>query len=487
MLPIPIRLPRHSRAVGGQNTNGFPPNFFPQLSAGQVASAIPQSAMTPPRSNPNPSANVPPSVNGAMPLRPQTPPTPSNRVNSQPLPQHKPPVPQFNRNVATNMGALQSDMPQFGGYYAGGRLKRATGGQNFSQYVANVPVGGSTGAVNSPYVGSPALNGPSVAQIGNNGIPVGSTAGTSTQQVPSFIGAQSDVPNPNAPPAASAAASTAAPTPISPSETLGQIYGGAGNIPGTFYGETNTSPSNPAILAQMTYGQFSNLDPNQAGQVQSYVNGLASGGKIPQFRRGRAVGGPPPSSEMAPWFTRREASDQIHTSGLFGGASAGRADTLNRSVPVDSHVIPSDVVASIGKGNTLAGGNVLTGAFHSLPYGVPSSGGRGTPALRLPTPPRIEPQQGLSMPRLGDSTGGRKTDHGASTVPIAASSGEFLVHPAGVYQKGLEAAKSMKLDPRELTPRKVMDLGHDVIDAFIVHHRKHEIKTLSRLPPPARD
>lgn len=528
---------RHYRAAGGQNISDFAPNTFPQFSVAQIANAIPKRAtMGDGTTNPNPIVTKP------MPLRLPMPQASANRSSNQ-LPQHKPPVPQYQSSTTSepdNVAIAQVNplpqhkpqIPQFtpsitsepdnvpppGGYYAGGRLKRASGGQNFSQYVANVPVGGSTGASNSPYV----------ASIGTNGLPTGSVPQSNGGQFKSFTGAQSDVPNPNVQNTASSAAPSSTPTingtavgyyglqngsytPLSTSQNgityedpesnlfsgtngIGPAYSfsqaGEGNIPtpnitpqSTFYSDTGGVP-----------GYVSGNQSSNPYTGQIYVEGsgggysqFAKGGKIPQFRAHRAAGGPPPSSEMAPWFTRAEARNQLHVGGLFGGSAAGRDDTLNRSVPTDSHVIPSDIVASIGKGNTLAGGNILTGMFHSQPYGLPASGGRGTPALRLPSVHAPAPQAGLPMPRLDNANGGRHTDHGAQTVPIAASSGEFLIHPAGVYQKGLEAAKNMKLDPKKLTPRKIMDLGHDVVDAFILHQRKKEIKTLSRLPPPARD
>lgn len=248
------------------------------------------------------------------------------------------------------------------------------------------------------------------------------------------------------------------------------------------YGLTIQSPQQLSYIESLTPDEATAAIKNPENQgTNPFPN--KKGGRILQY----AAGGMPTSSEMAPWFTRREASDQVHISGLFGGNAPGRADTLPRDVPVDSHVIPADVVASIGQGNTLSGGNILTGMFHSNPYGISSGRGRGTPELRLPAAPRpANTGENLPLPKL-DSRGGRQQDHGAKTVPIAASSGEFLVHPTGVYTRGLQAAKSLKLDPRKLTPRKVMDLGHDVIDAMIVHVRKKEIEDARKRPGPRKD
>lgn len=175
----------------------------------------------------------------------------------------------------------------------------------------------------------------------------------------------------------------------------------------------------------------------------------------------------PQNRSMIPQYASGGApnGDYLHTGGLFKGADPGRADTLKTSVPADSHIIPADIVSSLGKGNTLAGDTVLNSMFHA------GSNGREAP----PTQPGQIPQF--------RSNGGR----GGGSVPIMASSGEFNVHPSAVYKKGLEAAKKMRLDPKKLTHKRIMDLGHDWIDKFILEERKKTIKTLRKLPPPRKD
>lgn len=201
---------------------------------------------------------------------------------------------------------------------------------------------------------------------------------------------------------------------------------------------------------------------------------MASGGNVPQF----AAGGLPSAAETDPWYMKQEAHSQFHPGGMFSGTAPGRADTLPRDVPVNSHVIPADVVASIGQGNSLSGGNALEGMFHSLPYGVQGGRGHAGTALRPPAAPR---------PMQFDSAGGRKTAPGHSVVPIAASSGEFLVKPEGVYREGMRTILNHGKDPNKFPQSKIMDIGHDAIDSMILEVRKREIKTLKKLPPPRKD
>lgn len=235
----------------------------------------------------------------------------------------------------------------------------------------------------------------------------------------------------------------------------------------------NTLPVSP--MAQ--FGNPMLQQPVQGGMPPQMnpMMSRKSGGGIPQF----AVGGFPSSSEADPWYARQEGrADQLHVGGLFGGSAPGRADTLPVSVMTDSHVLPADVVSGLGDGNSLAGASVIDKMMSSLPYGIQPMRGHGAPQLRLPAAPR---------PMAPESRGGRKEDHGRETVPIAASSGEYNVHPQSVYAIGLQSAKNMKLDPTKLTPRKVMDIGHDILDKWILEVRKRTIKTMGKLAPPKRD
>lgn len=213
--------------------------------------------------------------------------------------------------------------------------------------------------------------------------------------------------------------------------------------------------------------------PSMAAMAPQMKSGMASGGNVPQF----AMGGFPSASEADPWYMRQEShGDQFHPGGMFGGSAPGRADTLPVAVATDSHILPADVISGLGDGNSLAGASVVDKMLHSGPHGIPLQRSHGAPQLRLP-----------SAPRQFESTGGRRTGVGKSTVPIAASSGEYNVPPEGVYKVGLQGAKNMKLDPAKMNPRKIMDLGHDILDSMILEVRHRTIAKMKKLKPPAKD
>ncbi len=119
------------------------------------------------------------------------------------------------------------------------------------------------------------------------------------------------------------------------------------------------------------------------------------------------------------------------TVGPLMGATGGRADKLPLDVPDHSHVIPADVVAALGQGNSTKGMEVLARMF---------------------PPDKAEAIKGRA-------------------VKIMASDGEFIVTPSNVLKKG----------------NGNIEKGHEVLDHFIVHTRKRNIQHLKNLPGPSRD
>lgn len=126
--------------------------------------------------------------------------------------------------------------------------------------------------------------------------------------------------------------------------------------------------------------------------------------------------------------------------GALSGATGGRADKLPIDVPDGSHVIPADVVAALGDGNTVSGFEVLS---HLFPPG----------------------QAGKEKERSPHAGGGR-----SSSVPIAASDGEFVVSPEHVGRVGGGNAEH----------------GHRILDHLILHTRKDYAEKLRNLPPPEK-
>jgi len=190
------------------------------------------------------------------------------------------------------------------------------------------------------------------------------------------------------------------------------------------------------------------------GAARSSVPALARGG-VPHFLD---AGSP------SQW--RRKAmqhGDMTHNSGLFPGNGPGRTDNLPVNVPVDSHVIPADVVSGLGEGNTQAGSAIIDKMMNSLPYDVEKLGAAhgGAHSGRLPSAYQ-EPTPNVNS---GFAGGGRP-----SHTKIIAASGEYLVPPAKVAALG----------------GGDMDKGHKIIDAFIMKVRNKTKKELRKLKPPKK-
>lgn len=118
------------------------------------------------------------------------------------------------------------------------------------------------------------------------------------------------------------------------------------------------------------------------------------------------------------------------TLGGVRGKTGGRADKLPVDVPAGAYVIPADVVAALGDGNTEAGMARLDRQF---------------PAAR------------------GYAAGGR-----AEPVPIQISDGEFVVSPAAVAALGGGDE----------------GYGHEVLDEFVTQTRAAYADHLQNLPGP---
>lgn len=117
--------------------------------------------------------------------------------------------------------------------------------------------------------------------------------------------------------------------------------------------------------------------------------------------------------------------------GPVPGETTGRSDKLPIDVEAGSFVIPADIVAALGDGNSEAGYVHLNKVF------------------------------GAATPRLA---------RGGTAVPIKISHGEYVVPPETVARIG----------------KGDMDMGHRSLDKFVLGVRKQNIHKLSKLPPPAR-
>lgn len=180
----------------------------------------------------------------------------------------------------------------------------------------------------------------------------------------------------------------------------------------------------------------------QMMQMPMHAGGLAH----------RAVGGLSP----APWYVRQESRNLTHT-GPIMSAVPGRTDRHEMSVPANSYVLPADHVSSLGQGNTQAGMSILNHMF--APYG-----------LQMPKMGRGAGPPKPSRPMAISDRGGARGIHSAGVVPIVAAGGEYVVPPHVVAAIGGGNPKH----------------GHAILDKWVIENRKNHVKTLKKLPGPAK-
>jgi len=133
--------------------------------------------------------------------------------------------------------------------------------------------------------------------------------------------------------------------------------------------------------------------------------------------------------------------------GPLKAAIPGRTDRLPIHVYSGSYVLPADIVSSLAEGNTEAGYDVIKRMIKE----AKSKGGRVG----------MQDKYGL---------------HGhfhepKPVVPCIVAGGEYILSP----------------DEVEAFGEGDINAGHKVLDDFVKAQRKKHIKTLQKLPPPARD
>jgi hypothetical protein len=161
--------------------------------------------------------------------------------------------------------------------------------------------------------------------------------------------------------------------------------------------------------------------------------------------------------------------DKLHT-GPIHSPVAGRTDHLPMHVPSGSYVIPADIIGAMGEGNTMAGFKHVRRMFGGIPYGnqaAPYGQDKGPYGAKTDTQP-YDPSQGPYQSELpGKAHGGSAANH----VAIVAAGGEYVLTPDEVRMAG----------------DGDLERGHRVLDEFIKRYRQKTIKTLQKLPGPARD
>jgi hypothetical protein len=125
----------------------------------------------------------------------------------------------------------------------------------------------------------------------------------------------------------------------------------------------------------------------------------------------------------------------------------GRTDRHNMNVGSGSYVVPADVVSHLGQNNSQAGMAKLGAMFGKTP---------GIKHGSLPHPPSIK------FKARGGGIG--------KPTPIVAAGGEYVIDPETVAELG----------------GGDINLGHKALDAWVLRIRKEHIKTLQKLPGPAK-
>lgn len=125
----------------------------------------------------------------------------------------------------------------------------------------------------------------------------------------------------------------------------------------------------------------------------------------------------------------------------------GRTDRMKVHVASGSYVIPADIVSGIAEGNSEAGFEIIKKMIEDKK----SQGGR----------------VGL----IGKYGLNGKYHEARNNIPVIVAGGEFILSPEEV----------------ELFGDGDLNAGHKVLDKFVLSQRNKLIKTLKKLPPPAKD
>jgi hypothetical protein len=243
-----------------------------------------------------------------------------------------------------------------------------------------------------------------------------------------------------------------------------------------------------------------------------------------------------PFSSQTPWFVRSESRGMIpHGGGMIGGSGLGRADQLPISVPSGAYVVPADIVAGIGQGNSQAGGAILARAFGSGPLGMPvmhGHGGFGGPknirmgVAKLPrgagtgsifSPTRYQQGGSVLDPTSGPYLDNPTNQELARRFRSSPSASRFEIlqedmeqrqrtrpdipvqqqpkniarggsHPAPPGHTPIVAASGEYVIPSSWIIQRYGDLktGHDILDKLMLLLRKKHVREIAKLPPPVK-
>jgi hypothetical protein len=191
-----------------------------------------------------------------------------------------------------------------------------------------------------------------------------------------------------------------------------------------------------------------------------------------------------------PSFEKAEMRNIADDGGFSAGYGGGRTDKNNINVGAGAYILPSDLVAGLGEGNSLAGAKVWDAILHSGgPHGIEAPQTHPRTGPGIPRPPS-DPELAKGMFEGADSApiaptlaDGGKSDEGPEEgkVPIAMADGEIVVTPADVARIGAHYFPAN----RTRTRRALIKHGHRLLDSFVKEVRGRTIKQLKELPGPA--
>lgn len=141
--------------------------------------------------------------------------------------------------------------------------------------------------------------------------------------------------------------------------------------------------------------------------------------------------------------------------GLVNSLVPGRTDQLPIDLPDGSYVLPADVVAAMGQGNTMAGGQLLDQIFTAPP------GAQGAKSLGL-------------------ASGGAAVREPVKTI---IAGGEFLIGPRKVYNVGRQ---ELGAKAKDASHDAIMAAGHKALDRMVLKVRSQSIRHQKNLPGPKK-
>ena len=224
------------------------------------------------------------------------------------------------------------------------------------------------------------------------------------------------------------------------------------------------------------------IKPPDISPVSPYLSSGPFGNKIPAVHGGK---GPPPApraptplQNQAKGGTSKE-TDHDETNdpivhGFIKSTVPGRTDKHNIRVYAGSYVIPADIVAGLGQGNSLAGSHAIHLTYDNGPWGHSKNYLTKTPVAQ-------------HSPEDSDRfvAEGAAADARGNTVPVVVAGGEDILTPWVIMHHHLLGG----LDPRDNDQKHLkmaLQIGHEALDEWVVDERKKQVKEISKLPGPVK-